>query len=256
MDLIFKQLEDKTIVWFSYNNQYVVLENITASILKKINENVYAEDIEKYVSIQLNVPIEQSSEFILDLKQQFFNNEESKELEKLEDYSTVKIPKNLKYIKFYEINNVVFKVEFSNEFEVLLIHPKFAHLEINQKKHQHCFVVFSKNKKLFLSVNNTIIKHWSENDIHYFQGKFSMEVIQIIHKKTEDNWMGVFHASAIGNSDKAVLFLGDSGNGKSTSLAILQANGFICMADDFVPMDATNQEVYNFPSAISIKKKL
>ena len=254
MDLIFKQLEDKTIVWFSNNNQYVVLENITASILKKINENVYAKDIEKYVSLQLNVPIEQSSEFILDLKQQFFNNKESKELKKLEDYSAVKVPKNLKYIKFYEINNVVFKVEFSNEFEVLLIHPKFAHLEINQKKYQHCFVVFSKNKKLFLSVNNTIIKHWSENDIHYFQGKFSMEVIQIIHKKTEDNWMGVFHASAIGNSDKAVLFLGDSGNGKSTSLAILQANGFICMADDFVPMDATNQEVYNFPSAISIKK--
>lgn len=87
MDLIFKQLEDKTIVWFSNNNQYVVLENITTSILKKINENVYAEDIEKYVSLQLNVPIEQSSEFILDLKQQFFNNKESKELKKLEDNS-------------------------------------------------------------------------------------------------------------------------------------------------------------------------
>ena len=100
MELIFKQLENKTIVWFSNNNQYVVLENITASILKKINENVYAEDIEKYVSLQLNVPIEQSCEFILDLKQRFFNNEESKELEKPKDYSAVKIPKNLKYIKF------------------------------------------------------------------------------------------------------------------------------------------------------------
>lgn len=67
--------------------------------------------------------------------------------------------------------------------------------------------------------------------------------------------MGVFHASALGNSKKTVLFLGDSGNGKSTSLAILQANGFTCIEDDFVPIDAKKQEVYSFPAAISIKKK-
>ena len=81
-----------------------------------------------------------------------------------------------------------------------------------------------------------------------------MEIIQIIHKKIEDQWLGVFHASAIGNGKKAVLFLGDSGNGKSTSLAILQANGFDCMADDFVPIDLKSQDVFSFPSAISIKK--
>ena len=51
-----------------------------------------------------------------------------------------------------------------------------------------------------------------------------------------------------------MLFLGDSGNGKSTSLALLQASGFTCLADDFVPMDAEKQEVYSFPAAISIKK--
>ena len=50
------------------------------------------------------------------------------------------------------------------------------------------------------------------------------------------------------------MFLGDSGNGKSTSLAILQANGFACIADDFVPIDVKKQEVYSFPAAISIKK--
>jgi hypothetical protein len=51
-----------------------------------------------------------------------------------------------------------------------------------------------------------------------------------------------------------MLFLGDSGNGKSTSLALLQANGFTCLADDFVPMDIENKDVYSFPASISIKK--
>ena len=81
-----------------------------------------------------------------------------------------------------------------------------------------------------------------------------MELIQAIHQNNEADWMGVFHASAVGNSKKTVLFLGDSGNGKSTSLAILQANGFACIADDFVPIDVKKQEVYSFPAAISIKK--
>jgi hypothetical protein len=50
------------------------------------------------------------------------------------------------------------------------------------------------------------------------------------------------------------MFLGDSGNGKSTSLALLQASGFTCLADDFVPVDLKRQEVYSFPASISIKR--
>ena len=81
-----------------------------------------------------------------------------------------------------------------------------------------------------------------------------MEFIQKIHQKEEKEWMGVFHASAVSNVKKSILFLGDSGNGKSTSLALLQAHKFICLADDFVPIDAVKKEVYSFPAAISIKK--
>ena len=37
-------------------------------------------------------------------------------------------------------------------------------------------------------------------------------------------------------------------------MALLQANGFTCLADDFVPIDSNKREVYSFPAAISIKK--
>jgi len=81
-----------------------------------------------------------------------------------------------------------------------------------------------------------------------------MELIQKIHQKEEKEWMGVFHASAVSNHKKSILFLGDSGFGKSTSLALLQAHGFTCLADDFVPIDIDKTEVYSFPASISIKK--
>ena len=104
------------------------------------------------------------------------------------------------------------------------------------------------------SINGEIIDVWNLDEVHFFQGKFSMKLVENIHQKNENEWLGVFHASAISNGKESMLFLGDSGNGKSTSLALLQANGFTCLADDFVPIDAKKQEVYSFPSAISIKR--
>ena len=107
---------------------------------------------------------------------------------------------------------------------------------------------------MHLFVNQQFIDAWYNQEVHYFQGKFSMELIQKIHQKDEKEWLGVFHASAVSDGKKSILFLGDSGNGKSTSLALLQANGFNCLADDFVPVTALDSEVYSFPAAISIKR--
>jgi len=147
--LIFKNIEDKTVVWFSKNNQYIVLESITATVLKKINDKINSEKIREFISLELPVPRKQSGEFLKELKEKFFNNDFN-ELEKSVNYSTVSIPEGLNFRKFYKINSIVFKVEFSSEFELSLIHPKFAHIEINKIKHQHSFVVFSKNNKTSL----------------------------------------------------------------------------------------------------------
>jgi hypothetical protein len=146
-------------------------------------------------------------------------------------------------------------VSYLSETELSLVHPKFSHLVTNETlAFDNKFDVFINTNFIFLYVNNKYIDAWNHKDVHYFQGKFSMQLIQKIHQKEEDDWLGVFHASAISNGKKAMLFLGDSGNGKSTSLALLQANGFTCLADDFVPVDTKRQEVYSFPAAISIKQ--
>ena len=109
------------------------------------------------------------------------------------------------------------------------------------------------NHLIHLVLDDEFVGSWEEKNIHYFQGKFSMKIIECIYNKKEAEWMGVFHASAVNYNDENILILGDSGNGKSTSLALLQAQGFQCIADDFVPIDQA-QDVYSFPAGISIKK--
>jgi hypothetical protein len=250
-----KSVEDKTIVWSENANEYLVLENTTADILEKIDTGISVKEIATSLSKELEIPLDKTIDFVLDLEKKICTNKAKKEAISINKYSTVKKPAQFEFTKYYKINNLIFKVEFYSEYECYLIHPKFAHLEVeNKNKTSFTFTVFLHNNAVFLYVDNNFIGAWDTKEIHFFQGKFSMELIQKIHQKKEDKWLGVFHASAVSNGEKSILFLGDSGNGKSTSLALLQGSGFTCLADDFVPIDSDKKEVYSFPAAISIKK--
>lgn len=249
----YKTVNDQTITWFENKNEYVVLENTTANILKEINQGIPIDEIAEKLSLKLEVPLENTIDFVLELERKFFKTKDKIEI--VNNHSDVKRPTSFEYTKFYKINNIVFKIAYLSESELAYVHPKFDHLSTNEAIHyQNEFEVFIDHRYIFLFVNNEFIGAWSSDEIHYFQGKFSMELIQKIHQKKENEWLGVFHASAISNGKKSILLLGDSGNGKSTSLALLQANGYTCLADDFVPVDAEKQEVFSFPAAISIKK--
>lgn len=250
---LFKIIENKTILWSHKTNKYAVLEDLTAEIINKINKGISSSEIAIELSEKFSIPEEKTVNFILNIENTFFKSKAKNEI--VNHHKGFKRPTSFEYIKFYEINNVVFKVSYFTEKELAYVHPKFDHLTTyDESKHQNEFEVFIEHNHIFLFVDNVFIGSWNSSEIHYFQGKFSMEFIQKIHQKEENDWLGVFHASAISNEKKSVLLLGDSGNGKSTSLALLQAKGLTCLADDFVPIDAKKQEVYSFPAAISIKK--
>ena len=252
--LIRKDIEDKSIVWFSETNQYIVLENKTAEIVNLLHSEIPTQEISKQLMNELNIPSEQAELFVSQIQREILIPNTTKKDTDLTNSPKYTIP-NFNISKFYKIEGLIFKVDYQSEFEEYLIHPKFSHLETDvTSNYDHNFQVFTNNDKTFLIINNNFIGSWLRKNIHYFQGKFSMYIVQYIHNKPEDNWMGIFHASGLGNTKKSLLLLGDSGNGKSTSLAILQANGFTCLADDFVPVDIEKQHVYTFPSAISIKK--
>ncbi|PHR68700.1 MAG: hypothetical protein COA67_12590 [Lutibacter sp.] len=253
--LLTKAIDDKTIVWFEAANKYVVLENRAALILQDIANDISVEKIAIEQSKQLNIPYENVIELIRDLKQNLFDpNTKEKDVLKT-NKENISVPNNFEFIKYYQINNITFKAAFQNEANLSFVHPKFAHLEVEKSLEvDFNYYVFTEESSTYFLVDNKIIGSWNNENIHYFQGKFSMQIVQDIHRKSEDKWMGVFHASAVNDNKNAILFLGDSGSGKSTSLALLQANGFNCLADDFVPIDTNKKEVYSFPSAISIKK--
>ena len=248
--MIIKQLENKKVVWFKDTNEYLVIEPLIAEILSLLYNKVDKQEIITKIFNQINIPYQQTENLVTDIEQLL----KSQNLKK-ENLKPISKPKHFDCVKYYKINELIFKISYLSEYEYFLVQPKFAHLEITEDLNiSHQFKVYSDKKFVSFSIDNDIIGTWSLNDVHYFQGKFSMKITELIHQKSEKEWLGVFHASAVSNKTESILFLGDSGNGKSTSLALLQANEFTCLADDFVPVDAKKQKVYSFPSAISIKK--
>ncbi len=251
--LLTKTIEDKRYLWLEGTNQYVVLEHEAFSVVEKLINRVLPKTIAIHLETTLSVPFEAALKFVKELEERVLNSSITVQEKSIIELSKVTIPSNFEIITTYRVNSTLIKVSYKGDLEASYIHPKFAHLETETVDKEIDFKVFTANDKVYLAINNKVKYGWSKEEIHYFQGKFSMEFIQAMYHKEESEWMGVFHASAVSNQQKAVLFLGDSGNGKSTSLALLQKHGFQCLADDFVPVAATNKEVYHFPAAISVK---
>lgn len=85
-------------------------------------------------------------------------------------------------------------------------------------------------------------------------GKVSLEILNVIYCKGEEDWMAVIHASAITDGKSTVIFTASPGSGKSTIAALLVQKGFSLVSDDLVPIERESKMVYPFPAAISVKE--
>jgi hypothetical protein len=244
--------KENYLVWIKLINRYIVLDS---KILKLIDlmPKLSQADFLAYISKSLKVNSSIAKKI------------NSNILELLLDSNVIPTKKqsvntpNINHfgiVNFYSFNNVIIKVSFDSEDTKCLIHPKYNHLELlnNYNFHVH-YSIFQKENNIFIFKDDQQVGSWNKNEMHEFQGKFSMEFLCTSYGKCEHDWMGVFHASTISKNNKSIMFTGDSGNGKSTLVTILMANGYNIIADDFTPILRSDSKTYCFPTAISIKEK-
>ena len=252
--ILIKPLSSKSIVWFKASNTYVLVAYKTAEILLKISEGISLKSLKKWGKTKLELTSKQGNTLLESTYRLFADLNKS-----IPDVSVAKNdfrpPKSYASIKLYKIGVQYFKLSFETEALAFLIHPKFAHLEVRTNRiFDHHFEVFKAEDNIVLQGEKGNIGVWEPKESHYFQGKFSMSLLEKMYDKAEADWLAVFHASAISDGENCILFMGDSGNGKSTLAALLIAHGYTLFADDFVPVSAALQQVYYFPAAISIKE--
>ena len=244
--------EEDSIVWLKKSNKYLVLNTNTLELIKK-KSSLSSKDFLTLITESLHVDVSIAKKINKDISELLL---ESEELDLKQNIKLSDPIKPCQLINYYSFNNTIIKVGFDSEETKSLIHQKYRHLAINHvNSYDVEYAIFNSGDTLFIYKNNKIVGSWDSTQLHEFQGKFSMELICSFYNKTEHDWMGVFHASTISKNNRSIMFTGDSGNGKSTLVSILMANGYNVIADDFSPVLRTDFKTYCFPSAISIKEK-
>ena len=244
--------EEDSIVWLKESNKYIVLDSTILELIKK-KDCFSSNDFTTLIAKSLQVSSTVATRINKDISELLI---ETKKVQLKTSTKHPDIVKPCELIQYYSFNGVIIKVCYDSEQTKSLIHQKYSHLVIDYVNSYYTeYKIFNSDNTLFIFKNNQIIGSYNNSQLHEFQGKFSMELMCCFYDKTEHDWMGVFHASTISKNNRSIMFTGDSGNGKSTLVSILMANGYNVIADDFSPVLRSDFKTYCFPSAISIKEK-
>lgn len=255
--IISHALADKKILWLSKHNKYLIANPPLDEIVEKIYDGEPDENIIEFCNKELGLELEESNQLIKDIHKTLAKKlRDIKSEGKGNDLKIEK--KDLKFAcrHYYKINNQVFLIEFETPEIEFLIHPKFSQLTTQaEKKIKHHFQIYESDNQFHLKIDGVNIGSWSRGNENFLSGKVSMEILQKITDTKESDWMAVFHAAGVALGDDGILFLGDSGDGKSTLSAILMANGFEVLADDFLPVLSGSNQMCPFPAGISVKEQ-
>ena len=243
------------ILWYTTSNSYSVIDNTFKATLdlyfssKSLEEfNSKLKDLPLYDAVDYQVLANTIADYLTNC------NTVVPHIENLD--IDIDVSKN-NISKTYAVYKSTICINFDSELVMQTVHPAIAYLEITSSKTLKTdvqFDIYLKDSKLYLYKNKQLITCVPKEDYHLLQGKFITHLFCSIYNKEEKDWIGTFHGSTISDGNSAIMFIGLSGKGKSTLTTLLAAHGLELVSDDVSPLLAENMELYNNPSAISIKK--
>lgn len=153
----------------------------------------------------------------------------------------------------YKFGSKSITLKCENESIQHYFHPLFSHLNSDELAVDHLSMeLFSDNQSLCIQQVVDKCECWAKSDIPHFKGSVLGKMLNFIYDKQDADWLMTMHASGISDGSISVLFSAAAGCGKSTVAALLHAQGYELLSDDFIPVDLTG-EAYRFPMAISVK---
>ncbi|WP_344714653.1 hypothetical protein [Winogradskyella damuponensis] len=248
-----KMFGDHWILWYTISNSYSIIEPEFKLLLDSYLESNSTIDFSATISDSIDV----SNDLTYNISETLFNY--------LKDcnrpYSPPIIPlipldKSYRNIsKQYNFEGKTIQIYYNSELVLKTVHPALAYCCIKSSDVALAtFDIYLKDEDLYLFKNECLISRVSKHDYHLIQGKFIMQLLCTLHDKQESDWICTFHGSTITDGNSSILFIGESGKGKSTLCALLAANGFDLLADDVSPLLSKDKHIYYNPLAISIKK--
>ncbi|WP_179004907.1 hypothetical protein [Winogradskyella forsetii] len=240
------------VLWFEVSNSYSIIEPKFKLLLESYLESNSKADFLDTISNDMSVS---ESNSVSETLFSYLNSCN-------EPYNSANIPSTVlntsqrNISETYTFEDKSIQINYDSELVKKTVHPALANYckASSNNNILATFDLFLENDELLLFQDEKLISSASKHSYHIIQGKFIMHLLCTLYNNLETDWIGTFHGSTITDGNLSILFIGDSGKGKSTLCALLVANGFQLLADDVSPLLSKDQHIYYNPSAISIKK--
>jgi hypothetical protein len=252
-----KKIGDSHLVWFQNSNQYLQLKEPAWFVFSKTVKRYRASTIAELVGKRYAISFEESLQFVQEIRGEINKrNQPHLSPNNIDQLSTgINNHHFTPYsVHHYKLGNWIIRFSYESAHFESYIHPLISHFETTENQSDmSLFELFLYQDRIAFRHNGDVKGWWTKDETQYVKGLIFMFLVNAMHDKTDDHWLMTVHASAITNGRKTILFSAEPGKGKTTFAALLQANGYQLISDDFVPIDRHQFCAYPFPISVSVK---
>lgn len=252
-----RKIGQSYLVWLQNSNSYIQFEEPAWFVFRRITKRYKVDTIVEEFANRYGVSPEESLVFVSDIRSGIEKmNQKGNPAELHEKSEAINDHTFEPYsIHQYRLGNKLIAFSFENKHLEHYLHPLICPFETTDcSSEMPLFELFAHHGKIIFRFNGEVKGVWSNDETHLVKGLIFMVLINVMYDKTDADWLMTVHASAISNGTKTVLFAAPPNNGKTTIAALLQANGYQLISDDFVPIDRISLNAYPFPIAMSVKE--
>ncbi len=253
-----KKIGNSYFVWFQNSNAFVQLEEPAWYVFNRTKQRYKTDTIARQFAIRYATTPKKSLSFVKEIRT---------EIEKLNlpvhtQNQSETIPDKINGYQFkpysfhhYLLGNKLISFACETRNFDYYVHPLISDLEVDEsEKEIPLFELFDFEGRIVFRFNGEVKGMWGYDETHLVKGKIFSVLMNVMHDKSDADWLMTVHASAITDRKKTILFSAPPGHGKTTIAALLRARGFDLVSDDFVPIDRITFSAYPFPIAMSVKE--
>ncbi len=256
--VVIRKVGDSHAVWFSASQSFVLFEDPAWDVFRLRATDTNITDIIKYIHLKYGGSKKNVSKFAKDVIAGIdkFTDPENRPYKPPESGQYLnRGSENVYSKKSYEIQGRSYTFLYDQELLYQCFHPLLAGFDKKGRIHADGIFRLSLQQGLFVfRYNGKIAEVFRESELPYLKGAVFQKLLSLIHNVRYDGWMMTFHASGVTDGKSVVLFSAGAGLGKSTLAALMQANGYSLVADDFIPVAKKTGKAYSFPGALSVKE--
>ena len=255
--IIYIEVDDALAVWFKPSQSFLILEEPAFFVLDLYLNGTSFQDIVQQFCEKYHHKQNEVIPFVKDLIFEF--NKLLREPKTKSQISDSINPPKIGFkdyfsIRYYKIGELKLKISYGDKGIEFIIHPLISHFEIFKEPQKFKSYQIYKREDLFIfQVNNKITDRFHDSETGYLKAAFLLSLLSELHHVKPEHWMMSLHASAVSHGESALLFSAAAGSGKSTFAALLNANGYNILSDDFLAMNIKNKKIYQLPVAATIK---